>query len=286
MDSALNKPVSDSTRRNMPPTYVATRNKKPREDDFKTDLDEFKKEMKSMIASLLSVQEKELQKISSVQKDIQHSNANIENSVAFIALQNEQLQKKIETLECRALEDRKYIAILENKIEDMQRGSRKANFEMKNVPKQKKETKEDLVEMVTCLAKNIGCSLTVNDIKDVYRVQTKKEGVNNAPIVVETISTLVKTDLLKMTKAFNVQHKTKLCAKHLGLRAAEDTPIFISEQLTAKASRLHFLARDLAKSKSYKFCWTAYGKVYVRRDENSPIITISNEPQVQQLMQS
>lgn len=282
----MNRSVSDTDIVNTPPNYVVARCKRPREDDLKSDFNDFKQEIKNMIGSLFSAQQKQLQEICSIQKDIQQSNTNIENSVAYLASQNEELQKKVAALEGRALEDRKYITILENRLEDLQRASRKASFEIKNVPKQNKETKEDLLEMVTCLAKNISCNITLSDIKDIYRVQGKKENVSNTPIVVETISTLLKANMLKLSKAFNIQHKTKLCAKHLGLRAAEDTPIFISEQLTAKGSRLHFLARDLAKSKAYKFCWTAYGKVYVRKDENSPIITISSEPQVQHLMQS
>ncbi|CAK1598136.1 unnamed protein product [Parnassius mnemosyne] len=87
-------------------------------------------------------------------------------------------------------------------------------------------------------------------------------------------------------KSFNIKHKCKLCAKHLGFKTQEDTPIFLSEHLTPKGARLHFLARDLAKSKNYKFCWTAYGKVYVRENENSPIIMIRNESQVHQLLGS
>lgn len=88
-----------------------------------------------------------------------------------------------------------------------------------------------------------------------------------------------------MSKTFNIKHKTKICTQHLGLRLGVDSPVFVTENLTAKSARLHFLGRDLVKSKSYKFCWTAYGKVYVRKDEKSPIILIKNESQIQQLMQ-
>ncbi|KOB66608.1 Zinc finger DNA binding protein [Operophtera brumata] len=138
--------------------------------------------------------------------------------------------------------------------------------------------------MVLNLSNNVGGNINKPDIRDIYRVRGKKEGPQNTPIIVETSSTLLKTDILKMSKNFNVKHKTKLRALHLGFRTSEDTPIYVSEQLTARGSRLHFLARDLAKSKQYKFCWTAYGKVYVRKAENTPIIAIKTEAQVQQLL--
>ncbi|KAI5644497.1 hypothetical protein NE865_03386 [Phthorimaea operculella] len=173
--------------------------------------------------------------------------------------------------------------ILEDKIELMQKSYRKTNFEIKNVPKKENETKEDLINMITCLSSTVGATITKMEVKDVYRVRGKNDGVQNTPIVVETSSTLLKTDLLKKCKSFNVTNKIKLRAKHLGFVKNEETPIFVSEQLTPKASRLYFLARDLIKSTAFKYCWTAYGNVYVRKDDTSQIITITNEAQIQQL---
>ncbi|CAG9137796.1 unnamed protein product [Plutella xylostella] len=149
------------------------------------------------------------------------TNLNIENSISFLTSQNEEFKNKIELLEGQAKEDRRYISVLESKIEDLQRENRKTNFEIKNVPKQERETKEDLIEMVLCLSKNIDCSINKTDIKDIYRVRGKRENASNTPIIVETGSTLLKTDVIKMCKNFNIKHKSKLCAQHLGLRSAE-----------------------------------------------------------------
>lgn len=91
--------------------------------------------------------------------------------------------------------------------------------------------------------------------------------------------------MIKLCKTYNIKHKSKLRAAQLGFKTSEDTPVFISEHLTAKGSRLHFLARELTKSKKYKFCWTAYGKVFLRKEENSAIITVRSEAQVQKLIQ-
>lgn len=291
MDSSLNKSASYSEidlisrEDKTPPNYVAYRNKRARETEFNIDLDSFKLEIKSMITSLFATQTKEIQKIIATQKEIQQTNINIENSIAYLTDQNEEFKKKIELLEGKIKDDQRYISTLEDRIEDLQRGMRKCNFEIKNVPSQSNETKEDLTEMVLCLARNVGYNIEKTDIKDIYRVRVKKEKTKNSSIVVETSSTTLKTGILKMCKAYNIKHKSKLCAKHLGIRTAEDTPIYISEQLTPRGARLYFLARDIAKSKTYRFCWTAYGKVYLRKDENSPIININSETQAHQLLQ-
>lgn len=290
MENTLNKSLSDTDinilgQNNTPPNFVSTRGKRKRDDEISVEFSSFKEEIKNMISSLLSCQNQEFKKNLALLKEIQTTNKNIENSVAFLSSQNDEFQRKITSLEHQIKEDRKYITILEDKIEEMQRYSRKTNFEIKNVPKQVNESKEDLINMVTSLSNTIDCDLNVSDIRDIYRVRIKKENVINTPIVVETSSTLLKNKVVKLCKTFNIKHKNKLCAKHLGLRSSVDTPVFITEQLTNMASRLYFLARDLIKSKTYKYCWTAYGKVYVRKEDTSPIILIKNEAQVHKLSQ-
>lgn len=49
--------------------------------------------------------------------------------------------------------------MLEDKIEDLQKRQRKSNLEIKNVPKQWNESKEDFVKMVLCLFKYVGATV-------------------------------------------------------------------------------------------------------------------------------
>ncbi|KAJ8718411.1 hypothetical protein PYW08_002648 [Mythimna loreyi] len=232
---------------------------------------------------MMAAQEKEFKKNSIILQGIQQSSCNIDSSIIFLTEQNEEFKKKIVSLEDKIKEDKKYIILLEDKIETMQQDNRKANFELKNVPKKSNETKDDLIHMVVSLSNSVGYPIDKSVISDIYRVRTKKEA-RNTPIVVETNSAIIRNNILKSCKAFNTKQKLKLCAKHLDIRTNEDTPIFITEQLTAKAARLHFLARDLVKSKSYKYCWTSYGRVYLKREDDSPSILIKTEAQIHQLI--
>lgn len=245
---------------------------------------DFKEEMRQLILYYNSSQKTDLAEITSALKEVIETNRNIESSVAYLTTQNEEYKSRIESLESQAKEDRQYIMYLEDKLEDLQAGSRKTNFELKNVPKKEKETKQDLIDMVVCLSETIDCKISKGDIKDIYRLRSNKTTQKNPSIIVETTSALLKADILKMSKSFNIRQKTKLCAKHLGFKTNEDTPVFLSEHLTAKGSRLHYLARDLAKTRGYKFCWTAYGKVYLRKSEQAPIILIKSENQVHSLL--
>lgn len=260
------EPRTDTT----PPNYVFARDKSVTRDDF----NKFKEEMRHMIQSLLQAQGQDIK-------------SSIEHSIAVLTSQQAELNKKISQLEINVKEGSERLTLLEERVENMQVAWRKTNFEIKNIPRKPNETKDDLVEMVLHLSNTIGADLNKSDIKDVYRVRGKRDQQQqNTPVVVETSSTLKKTNVLKLCRAFNIKTKSKLCAKHLGFRISEDTPVFVSEQLTARGSRLHFLGRDLVKSRKYKYCWTAYGKVYVRMSDSSPIITINSEAQALQLMQN
>lgn len=284
-ESNLNDP-SRTPLDTTPPNYILLK-RKTMMDDREDDFTQFKEEMKTMMKELISEQEKELRKFfSPTLSDIQKTSQNIENTITMLISKNEELTKKVTNLEQQAKKDGEYITLLESKIEDIQRTSKKNIVELKNVPKSKTETKDDIVNMVTQLGRSIDCNINIGDIKDIFRARGKKDGQSNGPIIVELASTILRTSILKKSKSFNIRNKSKLRAKHLGFKKEEETPIFVSEHLTAKASRLYYLARDLAKSKDYKFCWTSFGRVLVRKDENAPIITITNESQVSYLMQN
>lgn len=289
---SLNKAPSESNVHELssdttPPNYVFQRGKRAREAEWCDDLSTFREEMKVMIRELMTGQETELKKLFTPSlSEIKKSNSCIEASLTQVILQNVELTKKIELLEQERVKDRQRITLLEDRLEEQQRGCRKTNIEIKNVPKTNSEDKEDLINMVLRLGKSIDCTINKMDVRDIYRARERKDGQKNTPIVVEFSSTIVKTDILKKCKAYNFKNKSKLRAKNLGFTKNEETPVFVSEQLTVKGSRLFFLARDLAKSKGYKFCWTSYGRVYVRMSENTPIILIKSEEQVQNLLQA
>ncbi|XP_028172315.1 myosin-2 heavy chain-like [Ostrinia furnacalis] len=258
---------------------TATESKKT---DIRTIIRE---ELSDVLQSLQSQQILRLDTLEQHILDIKNTNTNIETTISFLASQNDELKRKIENLESQNKKDKEQITILEQKLEDIQREGRKKNFEIKNAPRQNDETRETLIDMVKTLSKTVGCKLDERDITDVYRIKGKKGAKSDSPIIVETSSAILKTELLTMCKAFNRRTKQKLCAKHLGCKSNGDTPVFVSEQLTIKGARLFFLARDLARTNNYKYCWTAFGRVYLREHDTSPVITVTNEAQINSLMQ-
>ncbi|CAH0713123.1 unnamed protein product, partial [Brenthis ino] len=183
-----------------PPSYVFQRTKRSIDgidDSIIKQLEEFKEEIRKMLCHYSEKQEKEMQYMTTTLKEIQQSNISIENSIAYLTAQNQELKAKVYQLENQSKEEKKYIKLLEDKIETIQMSNQKRNFVIKNVPKRTNETKEDLIEMTLCLAKNIDCPITKHDIKDIYRAHGKL----NTPIIVETGSTLIQKEVIKMVDA-------------------------------------------------------------------------------------
>lgn len=257
-------------------SFVNTRDKRKRSEKMLTDLSDFKKELKDMLSSWMFQQDSE-------RVQIRTSLKTIEDSLSFLSSQYEEMKKRMEELEGENKKSKEYIYILEDKIETLQKVQNKCSLEIKNVPKQNDESKSTLINMVCQLSSSLKVDVKSQDIKDVYRASSKGD---KKPIVVELTSYIQKSNLMQAVKRHNAQNKNnKLNTYQLGLKC-NTIPIFVSEHLTQKGNRLFYLARELSKTLKFKFCWTSLGEVFVRKDENSPIIKIISECQIKSLYES
>ncbi|KAG7300416.1 hypothetical protein JYU34_016029 [Plutella xylostella] len=190
------------------------RNKRKRSEESSCDLTEFKAEIKNMLSTWMTEQGNERKQISSSLKSI-------EESISFLSAQYDDMKKKMDIIEQEKKRDREYILFLEDKVEDLQKASRKCSMELKNVPKIKNENKEILSTMVTHLSSQLKVDLETKDIKDIYRTSSKAD---KTPIVVEFSSYILKTDLMNAAKKYNIMNKNnKLNASHLG-QQSNSTP--------------------------------------------------------------
>ncbi|KAJ2948726.1 hypothetical protein O0L34_g7984 [Tuta absoluta] len=183
-------------------------------------------------------------------KAISDQNEANQTSITFISTQYDELIKNINMHEAEKQVQKQKIAILENKVDSLERQLRATSIEVRNIPFKPKERKSDL----TLLVKKIGSELKVHleetTIKDVFRTTTKNP--TNKPIIVEFISTFTKDKVLSSMKQFK-QDKKKLMTNTLGVEGPP-VPVYISENLTTKNKRLFALARELAKQHDYKYC--------------------------------
>lgn len=280
-DSDVSKIASNFTT----PTFVSQRNKRCRQSSDDDALPSFRDEFKSMFEEWQKSQDTKLSKliaevieIKEQNKDIKRSNEEIEKSMIMINGLYENMKKKVEGLEAERKQNQLQIAQLEMKIDDMQRSSKASSIEIRNIPlPEKPESKADLCEIVQNTGKALQVSVDKAAIRDVFRLNGR---AGKGTIIAEFTSVITKNDVINACKTYNKQHPAqRLNSAALGFKSPP-TPIYVSEALTSKGRRLFFLARDLAKSHDYKFCWTSNGKVFLRKTPDSSHIEIKDENQL------
>lgn len=256
---------------------MSQRLKRKRPEDFSDELKLFKEDMQQMFLAWTSDQDKKIQRIEDRLIKIQTHYSDIEKSLEFISNKQEETSTKVESLEKKCKDNESVISTLRDEIENLHRNAKINCLELRNVPAKPKESKEELTQLMIKLGKTINLELSEDDFKNIYRVPGKVE--TNKPIITEMKTVELKQNLLKAAKTYNFRYKDqKLNAMNLGFN--KNSPIYIAEHLTPNANRLYFVARDLVKSKLYKYCWTSMGRVFVKKTDESAAILIKSEGQI------
>ncbi|XP_063634904.1 uncharacterized protein LOC134805558 [Cydia splendana] len=255
---------------------IITRNKRKYVSEEASAMSSFMADMKKMFTEF---SEKQDNKLTSIQKSvdgIREQYAEISKSIDFLSNKYDDMREELDKLKTERNETQKYIASLENRLEQQEKKSRSNEIEIRNVPKcTPSESKTDLHTTVQKICSTIGANIDVADIKDLHRINTKTEG--NKPIMVEFTTSSKKECIMSAYKNFNKQHPTKQLNTKLANINEQENRIFISESLTFKSRKLFRQARDFAAENHFRFCWTARGVVYLRRDEGSPAHRITAE---------
>lgn len=251
--------------------YINTRKRK-RDDDYNSFME--------LLKSHSDKTDKKLESLQSSLAEIITQNSEIKNTITFISQKYDEMLLRTEQIEAERKADRIYINQLEDRVENLERMMNMSKMEIKNIPKMQGETKDDLRKLVTETACFLEIPLQEHDIRDVFRVN-KKEGVST--IIVDFAKTKTKEDFVKSARQYNKKNSAnKLNSTHIKI-SGPAKPIYMSESLTLKAQRLFYLARRFAKDNDYRFCWTSYGKVFMKKTEGDKHILIKDEPDINKL---
>lgn len=268
---------------------VTVRDKRRRLSDSYDELTAFKMEMREMFQSFADCQNKKLDLLSTHMEEVKlqnssifDTNRDIENSLEDMSHRLIAMQSKIDSLEDQRKVLVSQITNIDDKCEFLEKTLKKTSIELRYIPRAPKEDKHTLFNYITHLSQSLNISLEPADVRDVYRIPNTREPTKST-VVAEFSSTLLKTRFLSSVREFN---KTK-SLKILNVGIENNTlPLFVSESLTAKARRLHFLARDFARVEKYKYCWISNGNIYLRKEEGSEYFLIKNEAQLNSLKKS
>lgn len=191
--------------------------------------------------------------------------------VSHNTLRNEHddLKKDYDKLKQSVLDGDKRYLELQMQLNKQQQWARLANIEIVGLPETPRESPIDLAIKI---AKHAGIELSPDNIESAHRVQPmQKADGRPKPIVVKLRNRMLKDQILSGLR------KTRGINTHdIGLRGA-DKKFYVNEHLTPVNKHLLSAAKSRAKDKSYKFVWVRNCNIFLRRNEESPAITINME---------
>ncbi|XP_028168113.1 uncharacterized protein LOC114358366 [Ostrinia furnacalis] len=267
-DSSPSSPHPNETEK-----FISHCNKRQLEGDDHSDMRAFMAEMRMYFTNFSINQDKKLTVLQDTITAIRDQNAEIFKTLDFMSQKYDDLNSKINKLEDERKNNQQHIAVLEDRIDFLEKKGRATFLEIRNIPINKVETKDCLCDIVGKLGSLFKIPIETTDIRDVYRIGSKAR--ENKPIIVELSNVMKKTQLITAFKKFNrVDGAEKLNTQHLHIEG-KPQQIYIGESLTPKLKRLFHSSREFAKLNNYNYCWTANGSIYIRKREGDPHIRIN-----------
>ncbi|KAL0839329.1 hypothetical protein ABMA28_016068 [Loxostege sticticalis] len=210
--------------------------------------------------------------------EILASNAEIEKSIDFLSQKYDDLSTKMNDFQCKTKAHDERLSRLELNLDDIERTSRSSNLEIRNLHFKQRVSQEELINTTILIFKELSVEVLYSDLYDIRILPSKSD---NKTILITLKSVILKNNILRAYRGYN-QKSTKLSTAILD----KDTPprmIYIAENLTPKARKLFLAAREFAKQENYRHCWTAHGKILLRKEDNAKITLISSETQLLEL---
>lgn len=254
----------------------------------------FKIEMKEMISSWILKSDKErsnlhkdIKDIKTKLQEVKSTSSDMERSLDYLSKQFEDVTKKVQTLETTCSTNKLNLQQLEEKIELLQRTFTKSSIEIRNVPASSKDKESvcDLSSIVLKIGETLNMQILPSDIRDIFRLPHKQGTRGSGTIVAEFMTVTSRNTLLQAVKSFNLNRSNdeKLNTSLIGFEGKRE-PIYVSELLVPATKRLFAIARQFSKDNNYKFCWTANGRVFLKKDEKSKQIPIKSETCLNKLL--
>lgn len=228
----------------------------------------------SLIKSFKEVLNAEVSDMKAQITQVMKANTEILESLNANTAHLKLLSDRFITLETKHAVAMERIDELESQLNDLQKHRNRNTVEIRNVPRNEKESLPTLVSSLYDSLK----LLAATEILQCYR-----RGRNNSPIIVEFKDHNDKEKLIKAAKKYNAGSKDeKLNSKHFGIDG-DRQPVYISETLTPISRKILAAARDLVKDGLYKYCWTSRENVLVRKTDGQPALVLKSCKHVENL---
>ncbi|KAI5630900.1 hypothetical protein NE865_16388 [Phthorimaea operculella] len=190
-----------------------------------------------------------------------------------LSAEQEKLIERTDRIEIDAAKNSGEISDLKGQIQNLQydlnlqqQSERAKNIKISCVPE---KSREDLKTYVIDIARYVGITITSSDILHITRVQSRSK-ISGRPksIIAEMSSRLLRDSILSA-----VRGKKRLTTTDINI-AGEPKNIYVNEHLTPSNKYLYLQTRRKANAAKFQFTWVRDGKIFVRKDDVSPVIFI------------
>lgn len=210
-----------------------------------------------------------------VLKEIFHSQQFLSTQYDEFLLNYKHLEETCDSLKKENSKLKKELKEVQNRVENMEYISREKNLEIQGIPE---EDEENLNKTIINIANLLDMELLEEEIDYIYRIKnTRKEPSNKpAPIIVSFKKKDTKEKLLFSRK------RRSIYSKEIGFKKSR-SQVYINEHLTKRSKELFWEARKLKKEHNFKYAWYKHGSIYVKRNDNTNTIKISDESDILKL---
>lgn len=197
------------------------------------------------------------------------------------------LQAKLDLLEARnaSLEAEnatltKKLQTCETSLNNLEQYSRRECVEISGIPEVKEENTDDIVIKVGSL---IGLDIEKHDISISHRLPkpSYSAAVREGPRASSNASSRAPNIIVKFVRRETRDRFYKgrkllrdKSTRDLDLARYSENKIYISENLTQANKDIFKESLQVKKDLKYKFIWTFYGRTYLRKDSESPVVAI------------
>ena len=217
------------------------------------------------VAKILNENQELRKDIESLKESIQFS----DEQVAIVKKENEELVQKNNVLESKVYDLEQRVRNLEFDHDTLEQYTRKFNVEVHGIPECEGE---NLADIIIKIGQKISVDITSQDIDIVHRLRKKTQ--TTKIIIVRFTSYRKKREFYQAR--FNLK-TTKISEIIASVQHEVEAKIYINENLTQRRQELLAKARKMRKAKKLVRVWTADGKLFVRKTEESRPVRISED---------
>ena len=191
----------------------------------------------------------------------------MEETLVVLQEENKALKEEHASLKAQVLSSANDLKSVQKSLNDLEQYTRRDSVEIRGIPLPEESQEEDTNEIVLQLSQKMGIPLERKDISVSHRIRSRSS-VDPA-IIVKFVRREVRERLYRARKRLK-----SITTADFGFSV--EKKIFINESLTPKNKELFKDCLRFKKDKSYKFLWTNAGKIFLRRNTDSPVILINS----------